>query len=974
MAAFLPSCQGHVRPLLQAASPAPDLRGKPQDKRLRRLPAGATGLLLGAAANLSLRGRRGGGRVRRGAGAATEGAARELPLPPGKPGNAFLDLLKYVKDPDGYIAEQVKEYGPVFQMNYFGRKTVIVGGADGVTGFTSAEKNITKSALPDTFSQLHTEYGTMNLAGEVHKTSRVGLINSALCDEAFEFFLPVIQARCSEFLDSVESRGKFRPAQELKDWSVTLFAELFTGIPFDKEMLKLLYSYNEGLYGLIPLKLPFTAFGRGFRAKDELVSRLRRQIEELTQSGQIEEPKYSALRRMMRSKDENGENWSIDRVATASMLMESSEDELGFPKPAEIDMELMTEWAEHVCLRCLLPVSTITDMRPVLASRLKGLGGETKLQECVDAVVDSIRGEVAAELKSAQESGCKFCLSADTWKPISKRRQHFLAMYLDFTKDFQHRRVCLAVKVAEAPRTGEKYCELFHDALKAAGLSAKDLMAGLSDHESSIRKGLRLLNVPLVGCGAHAVQLCPKHCLPPLKEGKKGVPATASDDDSDSSSSWSSSSSSSGEAAPAPAQGALQGGAPKARPGRPRNVPQDEIRKKLISPFTRYRAIVKHFAAHDDDYNFLVGDATEASIPVRAYQFETATRWNSCLNQLVSIIYNNRAHAFSRTKRNNGGPAPLDQEELKQALQFCAVFQPLKLATKLLKGEEKDGAEERQKQMTLKRGFLLWRLRVRLAHELGVDDADRARLSRKTKDEDWSEVDYEASLADEGVCDSTLQVMIVDAEPLSPSPSGAAHVDGYLELEVWGAYVELASLLANAIYLTSSASEVREKAYGEASAKPAVTQSDLKELSYLQAILDETLRVKPPSGGGFRLAEEDIEIAGYRIPKGYVVSADPRITNMDPALHANPQSFDPDRFAERPAQSLPKGTWFPGGIGLHGCPGIPLAMIISKAFLADFVQRFSSWRPTRGSKGKEGWVNIPIRILGDKYEVEVDKR
>ena len=56
----------------------------------------------------------------------------------------------------------------------------------------------------------------------------------------------------------------------------------------------------------------------------------------------------------------------------------------------------------------------------------------------------------------------------------------------------------------------------------------------------------------------------------------------------------------------------------------------------------------------------------------------------------------------------------------------------------------KDGAEERQKQMTLKRGFLLWRLRVRLAHELGVDDADRARLSRKTKDEDWSEVDYEA--------------------------------------------------------------------------------------------------------------------------------------------------------------------------------------------------------------------------------------
>ena len=27
---------------------------------------------------------------------------------------------------------------------------------------------------------------------------------------------------------------------------------------------------------------------------------------------------------------------------------------------------------------------------------------------------------------------------------------------------------------------------------------------------------------------------------------------------------------------------------------------------------------------------------------------------------------------------------------------------------------------------------------------------------------------------------------------------------------------------------------------------------------------------------------------------------------------------------------MPKGSWFPGGIGLHGCPGIPFAMLISK--------------------------------------------
>ena len=35
-------------------------------------------------------------------------------------------------------------------------------------------------------------------------------------------------------------------------------------------------------------------------------------------------------------------------------------------------------------------------------------------------------------------------------------------------------------------------------------------------------------------------------------------------------------------------------------------------------------------------------------------------------------------------------------------------------------------------------------------------------------------------------------------------------------------------------------------------------------LRYLQAILDETLRVKPPSGGGFRMAEAELSIGAIR--------------------------------------------------------------------------------------------------------------
>eukprot|EP00913_Durusdinium_trenchii_P020773 g19513.t1 len=182
-------------------------------------------------------------------------------------------------------------------------------------------------------------------------------------------------------------------------------------------------------------------------------------------------------------------------------------------------------------------------------------------------------------------------------------------------------------------------------------------------------------------------------------------------------------------------------------------------------------------------------------------------------------------------------------------------------------------------------------------------------------------------------------------------------------ISVWGAY-EVASLLSNAIRLLSLHKAALARAAQEAMESKSQTE-------YLQAILDESLRLLPPAGGGFRLAEEDLNIGGYRVPKGFVVSADPRISNRDPELHADSDSFKPERFLERPTRQMPQGSWFPGGIGLHGCPGIPLAMLVSKVFLGTWLRRFKEWRAV---SSKADFVTIPIRILGDKYEVEVSPR
>ena len=52
-----------------------------------------------------------------------------------------------------------------------------------------------------------------------------------------------------------------------------------------------------------------------------------------------------------------------------------------------------------------------------------------------------------------------------------------------------------------APRTGEAYADAFRKALAQVGLVEADVLAGVSDHEGAVRKGLRPLQAPCAGPG-----------------------------------------------------------------------------------------------------------------------------------------------------------------------------------------------------------------------------------------------------------------------------------------------------------------------------------------------------------------------------------------------------------------------------------------------------------------------------------------
>ena len=118
-------------------------------------------------------------------------------------------------------------------------------------------------------------------------------------------------------------------------------------------------------------------------------------------------------------------------------------------------------------------------------------------------------------VQDAKRDGVKFTIQGDDWKPKMRRRRHYLATFLSWvTLAFEYVEVCALVVPLGFERNGEHYKAAYKLALAAVGLEVSDLLCSVSDHEGAVRKGLRLLGSPSVGCGCHAIQLGPKHVLP----------------------------------------------------------------------------------------------------------------------------------------------------------------------------------------------------------------------------------------------------------------------------------------------------------------------------------------------------------------------------------------------------------------------------------------------------------------------------
>jgi len=119
------------------------------------------------------------------------------------------------------------------------------------------------------------------------------------------------------------------------------------------------------------------------------------------------------------------------------------------------------------------------------------------------------------------------------------------------------------------------------------------------------------------------------------------------------------------------------------------------------------------------------------------------------------------------------------------------------------------------------------------------------------------------------------------------------------------------------------------------------TYDDLAHLPYCLQVFKEAMRLYPPAYIMSRQALHNVEIDGYRIPKGWVVLLSPYTLHRREDSFPESEKFDPERFTPEREKQLPRYVYLPFGAGPRICLGLYFAMMEGHLLLATLAQRIS---------------------------------
>ncbi|XP_043723687.1 cytochrome P450 734A1-like [Telopea speciosissima] len=137
--------------------------------------------------------------------------------------------------------------------------------------------------------------------------------------------------------------------------------------------------------------------------------------------------------------------------------------------------------------------------------------------------------------------------------------------------------------------------------------------------------------------------------------------------------------------------------------------------------------------------------------------------------------------------------------------------------------------------------------------------------------------------------------------------------------------------------------KAREEVLRVCGSRDSPSKDAIPKLKTLSMVVNETLRLYPPAIATIRRAKTDVELGGYKIPRGTELLVPIIAVHHEPALWGHDATeFNPGRFSEGVVRAANHPMAFiPFGHGDRTCIGQNLAMLQAKLAISSILQRFS---------------------------------
>lgn len=145
-----------------------------------------------------------------------------------------------------------------------------------------------------------------------------------------------------------------------------------------------------------------------------------------------------------------------------------------------------------------------------------------------------------------------------------------------------------------------------------------------------------------------------------------------------------------------------------------------------------------------------------------------------------------------------------------------------------------------------------------------------------------------------------------------------------------------------------------------------LTTESLKSFIYLEAVMKESFRLYSPVPLISRVAQDDIVIDGYTVPKGTEILISIHLVHMNAKYWPDPYRFKPERFLHKLSHPY---AFIPFSAGPRNCIGQKFAMIQSKMLIISILKHHTIQSMTQLSDITPRFapVSTPIKPLQIRF-------